>query len=87
MAEAGYPEVSLVAWFGMMTRAGTPEPVLAKLDADLMKVLAMPDVRESIEKSGSQPAGPMSVKQMDDLIHRDVGKWGAIVKAANIKVE
>ncbi len=87
MAEAGFPGVSLVAWFGMVTRAGAPEPVVDKLNADLMKVLALPEVRESIEKSGNQPAHTMSGKQTDDLIQRDVVKWGAIIKTAHIKAE
>ncbi len=87
IAEAGYPEAAVVPWYGFVTRAGAPPEVLTKINADINKVLAMPEVQEKLEKLGGQAAQPMSVEEIDALIRSDYDKWGAVVKKAGIKAE
>lgn len=85
--EAGYPDAAVVPWYGFVTRAGAPKEVLAKVNGDIAKVLAMPDVQEKLEKLGGQAAAPMTVAQIDALIRSDFDKWGAVARKAGIKPE
>jgi len=64
-----------------------PEEVLAKINGDINKVLAMPDVQEKLEKLGGQAAQPMTVAEIDALIRSDFDKWGAVARKAGIKPE
>jgi len=87
IVEAGYPDAAVVPWYGFVTRAGTPREVLAKINGDIAKVLALPEVQERLEQLGGQAAKPMAVAEIDALIRSDFDRWGAVVRKANIKPE
>ena len=87
LIEAGYPEAGVTAWYAFFTRAGAPREVLEKINADLGKVLAMPDVKEKMEKLGGEAAQPMTLAEMNRLLVADTDRWSAVIKAGNIKAE
>ena len=87
LIEAGYPEAGVMAWYTFFTRAGAPREVLEKINADLGRVLAMPDVKEKMEKLGAEAAQPMSLADMGRMISADTDRWAAVIKAGNIKAE
>jgi tripartite-type tricarboxylate transporter receptor subunit TctC len=87
LIEAGYPEAGVMAWYTFFTRAGAPREVLEKINADLGRVLAMPDVKEKMEKLGAEAAQPMSLADMGKMINADTDRWAAVIKAGNIKAE
>lgn len=87
IGEAGYPEAAVVPWYGFVTRAGAPREVLVKINNDINKVLAMPDVQEKLEKLGGQAAQPMTVDEINALIRADFEKWGTVVRKSGIKAE
>jgi tripartite-type tricarboxylate transporter receptor subunit TctC len=66
--------------------AGTPAPVLRRLQEEVAKVLAMPDVRETLSKAGADPVGS-SPEQFTAFIRSETVKWGAAVKRAGITPE
>jgi tripartite-type tricarboxylate transporter receptor subunit TctC len=86
VAEQGFPDFEAVAWIGMLAPAKTPAPVVAKLNADLKKVLAMPEIRDKLAAQGFT-AEWMAPTDFGSYLQQQVPKWGAIVKSANVKVD
>lgn len=80
------PGFELNSWYGMMAPAGTPKPVVARLNAELVKALKMPDVVAWMQKFGLDPA-PTTPEEHAAYIKAEIAKWTKIVKAANIKQE
>jgi tripartite-type tricarboxylate transporter receptor subunit TctC len=85
MAEtvAGY---EMALWIGVFAPAGTPGEVAAKLNAEVVRIVRLPDVREKLDGMGVEPLGNSS-EQMSGWIRSEIAKFGPVVKAANIKVE
>ncbi len=86
MIEAGVPGYDSAAWFGMVVPKGTPREVINRLNTEVNKILAMPDVREKLEAQGAVPS-PMSTDEFRSHIAGEIKKWGAVVKASGAKVE
>ena len=85
VAEA-VPGYEVVGWYGVIGPAGLPQPIVAKLHDELVKVLAMPDVRERIVHDGSEPVGnePQAFR---DFMTADLNKWAKLVKESGAKLD
>ena len=85
-AEAGMPNYDPKNWQGMLTTAGAPRAVVARLAAEVEKILATPDIRERLIASGMDPyyTGP---DKMAVQMKADFAETAKIIKAANIKIE
>ena len=86
VAEFGYKDFSVVSYYGIMAPAGLPQPVLARLNTDLNKILHRPDVRTALLGQGLEPS-PASPEEFGALIKSDIQKSKTIITNANIKVE
>jgi tripartite-type tricarboxylate transporter receptor subunit TctC len=86
VAEAGVPGYETTIWLGLMAPAGTPRTVLEKLNAEVNKILASAEVRETWGKQGAQPMG-MSIDAFDKFLRADVAKWAKVVKASGAKAD
>jgi tripartite-type tricarboxylate transporter receptor subunit TctC len=86
VAEQGYPEFEAVAFIGMMAPAATPAAVVDKINGDLQKVLAMPEIKDKLAAQGFA-AEWMKPADFGSYLAKEVPKWGAIVKSANVKVD
>jgi len=86
LSEAGVPGYETGIWLGLMAPAGTPRPVLERLNAEVVKVLNAPDVKAAWGKQGAQPI-PMSIDQFDKFLREDITKWSGVVKATGMKVD
>lgn len=84
IAEAGVRDFEAVAWFGFVAPAGTPPEVIARLNAEILKALAIPEVRQRLLDAGSEMVGN-SPEAADRHLKRELERWGAVVKAANVK--
>ena len=84
--EAGMPGFQLSAWFGLVATAGSPVPVVRRLNAEVQKSLAASDVRDSIQKLALEPAGGTPEQFAAQIVHEN-DRWPPIVKAAGIKAE
>jgi len=84
MQEAGYPGYEAVPWFGLMAPAGTPQPIVEKLYQESIKVLAMPDVRRSLENQGLDVIGGTPA-ELAEAIKTELPYWAKIIKDAGIK--
>jgi tripartite-type tricarboxylate transporter receptor subunit TctC len=86
VAEAGLPGYEATIWLGLMAPAGTPRPVLEKLNSEINKVLNTPEVKEMWTKQGAVPIG-MTIDQFDKFLREDIVKWEKIVKLSGAKVD
>jgi tripartite-type tricarboxylate transporter receptor subunit TctC len=86
VAEAGVPGYEATIWLGMMAPAGTPRPVLDKLNAEVNKIINSPEVKEAWAKQGAYPMG-MSVDAFDKFLRQDITKWAKVVKLSGAKID
>ena len=86
IAEAGVPGYEATSWFGMFAPAGTPAPVLARLNAALVKVLAQPDVKKKINEQGAETYSETPA-QFAAFIQAESVKWGKVVKESGASVD
>ena len=82
--EAGVPGYEVTAWYAMYVPAGTPAPIIARLNADIAKVLAMPEVKTWIEAQAGA-AGGGSPEALAEFQAAETVKWRTLIRAANIK--
>lgn len=86
MAEAGYPSVDIQVWSGMFAPAGTPPPVVAKLEKALAEAIHDPSVSTRLQGMAINPSNA-TPEQFKQLIENDIVKFRNVVKAANLKFE
>jgi tripartite-type tricarboxylate transporter receptor subunit TctC len=86
MAEAGYPEVEGDAWFAVLVPAGTPKEIVALLHREIVKAVALPDIKERLTVLGFEPVAN-SPEEFARQIKVDIEKWGKVIRAANIKAQ
>jgi tripartite-type tricarboxylate transporter receptor subunit TctC len=86
IAEAGVPGYESTIWLGLMAPAGTPKPVIDKLNAEVVKIMARPDVKEAWAKQGAAPM-PMSAEEFDKYLRADIDKWAEVVRVSGAKVQ
>lgn len=86
IAEAGYPGFEAVGWIGIAAPAKTPAPVLDKLNAEMVKILNEPDVKERLATLAFTPVGD-SRAQFAAFIKAEIAKWGKAVKESGAKAD
>ncbi len=86
LAEAGLPTFEAFTWGAMVAPAGTPPEIVARLQAEMARIFAMPDVRQKIEDMGALPGGGTSA-ELDTFTRAEIRKWAKVIKDGNIKPE
>lgn len=86
MAEAGLPGFDISTWFGLLAPAGTPAEVIARWNAEVVKALNSPDIREKMLAQGAEPA-PTTPGEFASFIARERDKYARIVKLSGAKVD
>jgi tripartite-type tricarboxylate transporter receptor subunit TctC len=84
VAEGGVPGYESTIWIGVMAPTGTPKAVVDKLNAEINKAIAKPEVKAAWDKQGAV-ALTMTPVQFDAYLRKDIEKWAGVVKAANLK--
>jgi len=85
-AEAGVPQLEITNWTGVMVPASTPPAIVAKLNAELGRILADPEMRKRIAEQGFEPA-TQGVPETRAFVAAEVDRWGKLVKSANIRAD
>lgn len=84
--ESGLPGFETGIWHGILTTAGTPKPIIDRLNSEIVKALNAPDVKEQFLARGLIPVGG-TPEQFDAFIRSEMGKWSKVIKEAGIKAE
>ena len=84
--ESGYKGFDATTWFGLLAPAGTPQPIVAKLNAEVNRILQLAEVRQKIDSEGAIAMGGSS-EEFTALLKRDIGRWGQIVKDSGAKLD
>jgi tripartite-type tricarboxylate transporter receptor subunit TctC len=85
-AELGYPKVAVSLWYGLLAPAGTQPAVITRLNAEVGKVLAAPDVRERLLAQGAEPM-PGTPAAFASFMQEEMAKWAPVVKQAGVKLD
>jgi tripartite-type tricarboxylate transporter receptor subunit TctC len=83
IAESGVPGYEVTVWYGICAVAGTPKPIIAKINTDMVKALNMPDLRKRLDLQGIE-ATPSSPEAFTTFIKSETAKWAKVVKDAGI---
>jgi tripartite-type tricarboxylate transporter receptor subunit TctC len=86
MAEAGLKDYAAVGWQGVMAPAGTPVPVIARLNAEITKVLADPALREKFVTQGIEVVTG-TPQQFGEFVKKDTERWREAVTASGAKLD
>jgi tripartite-type tricarboxylate transporter receptor subunit TctC len=85
MDESGYPGFDATAWFALLAPTGTPEPIVAKLHREAVRILALPDVRKKFDELGMVPIGN-SPAEFAAAMKSEIPQWAKLIKNAGLKV-
>jgi tripartite-type tricarboxylate transporter receptor subunit TctC len=86
VAEQGFPGYEDYTWIGFFAPTGTPKPIIVKLNAEIAKVIAMPDVKERLAVLGFDPV-QNNVEQFTTYIREEVTKWAKVIKDSGARVD
>jgi tripartite-type tricarboxylate transporter receptor subunit TctC len=86
VAESGFPGFEFDVWYGMVFPGGTPRPIVMKANAEIVRQLKSPTIRDRFTASGLEPSSS-TPEEFRDIIRREIPIWYKVAKQANIKVE
>ena len=86
IAEAGFPRGEFNFWVGMLAPAGTPRDVLGRLNSEIQKALAAPDMQERLAKLGAEPLS-MSPGEFDSFLREEYTVLGEVMRASGVKAQ
>lgn len=86
IAESGAPDFSAYEWNGLFVRAGTPQPIVDKLEAEVRAIVALPEVRQRLTDLGAEPVGSTS-SEFKAFVQGETTKWAKVIKEGNIHTD
>jgi tripartite-type tricarboxylate transporter receptor subunit TctC len=86
VSESGLPGFEVVAWFGMFAPAKTPQPIVRKLNGEMVRILNAQDVRDRMSRAGLIPGGN-TPEELGAFLKAELAKWARVIKEANIRIE
>lgn len=86
MAEAGVPDMEVALWSGLFAPAGTPPQIVRKLQDEINRIVAMPDIRARMKDLAVEPSG-IGSDELARVIRSDIERWTSVAKAANVRIE
>ena len=86
VAESGLAGYEAAGWFGVLAPAGTPPAVVAKLNAEINRILELPEVKASLASDGAEPAGGTPA-QMTESARAASAKWSKLIRELNLRTE
>ena len=84
ISEAGVKDYEATIWLGIMAPAGTPKPIVDRLNAEIGKIVARPDVKKAWNEQGAEPMA-MTPAEFEKFLNADIAKWAHVVKVAGVK--
>src|SRR5687768_2096398 len=86
VAEAGLRDFEVTTWYGVLAPAGTPRPIIARLNAELVKVVLSPELKERLAATGTDPR-TSTPEEFAAYIKSEIAKWGDVIRRAGVKAD
>jgi tripartite-type tricarboxylate transporter receptor subunit TctC len=86
VAESGFPGFETIIWHGMLAPARVPREVIARLNKEIVAILAMPDAQKMLLAEGGE-LSPTTPEEFDAFLRAEVGKWAKVIRQAGISAE
>ena len=86
VAEAGLPDFEVTTWYGVLAPAGTPRPVVARLNGELVKIMYSPEMKDRLNAMGTDPV-TSTPEEFAAYIRQEIAKWGDVVRKAGLKAD
>jgi tripartite-type tricarboxylate transporter receptor subunit TctC len=84
--ESGVPGYEAISWLGFMAPAGTPAPIVSKLNAEISRLASRPDIKELWAKQSMEPS-VMTPAEYEKFLRAEIDKWAEVVKVSGAKIE
>jgi tripartite-type tricarboxylate transporter receptor subunit TctC len=84
--ELGFPELTASTWFALSGPAGLPQDLVARLNAEVIKTLRQPDIRQRLDREAIH-AEPLSPAQFTAFVQAEIDRWTPIARASGAKSE
>lgn len=85
-AEAGLPNFEVTTWYGVLAPAGTPRPIINRLNAELARAMHAPELKERLAAMATDPV-TSTPEEFADYIRQEIAKWGKVVRDAGLKAD
>src|SRR5438105_3011019 len=85
-AEAGLPNYDVTTWYGVLAPAGTPRPIIDRLNAELVRIMHAPDLQERFAATGTEPR-TSTPEEFGEYIRKEMAKWGKVVREAGLHAD
>src|SRR4030095_1380190 len=86
VAEAGLQDFEVTTWYGILAPAGTPRPIVQRLNGALLKIMHAPEMKEKLAASGTDPL-TSTPEEFGAYIKREITKWGEVIRKAGVKAD
>lgn len=86
VAEAGLKDFDVTTWYGVMVPAGTPRPIVTRLNGELVKIMQAPEVKERLAGMATDPL-TSTPEEFAAYLRQEIAKWGDVVRKANLKAD
>jgi tripartite-type tricarboxylate transporter receptor subunit TctC len=87
IVELGYPDLTVETWFGLLMPAGTPDAIVRRVNAEVMRALQSDDVLAKYQSFGVDAVKPHPPEAYGALLGSEIARWGKVIRDANVKVE
>jgi tripartite-type tricarboxylate transporter receptor subunit TctC len=85
MVESGFPDFVIPGWGGLIAPAGTPKPIVDKLNAEVQRALDQPELQQRLINVGMEPPPRMTSAQFGEFISADIARWTGVVNAIGLE--
>jgi tripartite-type tricarboxylate transporter receptor subunit TctC len=86
VAEAGLPDFDVTTWYGLLAPAGTPRPIVARLNAEIVRVMNAPELKERLAAMAAEPR-TTTPEEFAAYIGEEIAKWGDVVRKAGLRAD
>ena len=86
IAESGVPGYDATSWYGLLAPARTPRAIIDKLNAEVVKAVRAPELRDRLHNEGAMAVGN-TPEQFAAFIQRELARWAKVIKEAGIRIE
>jgi tripartite-type tricarboxylate transporter receptor subunit TctC len=85
-AESGMPEFDVTTWYGVLAPAGTPRPIVTRLNQEIARIMHSEELKAPLAASGTDPLTD-TPEEFAAYIKQEIAKWGDVVRKANLKAD